>query len=373
MSWLLMQTALSYVPYSDSIEKEHPNEARTFSELAGTMRHISEIVNDRSRHAYRAVHAKSHCLLKADMTVLDDVGAPFRQGLFQAGSQYPIIMRFSTNPGDVLPDSISSPRGLAAKVVGIMNAEMVPNHMGQVTQDFVLVNGTKAFGAPDAAAFLKGVQLLERHVTDSDGLKQFVSTGTRLLESVLESVGGGSEALRGFGHPETNILGESFYSKAPVRYGNYIAKLGIEPVSENLKQLTGKHVPHLGTRYSGLRDEAVKFFETETAEWNVCIQLCTDLERMPVEDPSVPWPEDLSPYVPVARIVARPQNAYSSERRVYADEKLSFNPWHCLAAHRPLGNIMRARFHAYKASTEFRHSANGQEMVEPRSIGELPD
>jgi hypothetical protein len=74
-----------------------------------------------------------------------------------------------------------------------------------------------------------------------------------------------------------------------------------------------------------------------------------------------------------AKIVARPQNAYSLERRVYVDEKLSFDPWHCLLAHRPLGNIMRARFHAYQASTDFRHSANGREMVEPRSIGELPD
>src|SRR5580658_2690120 len=359
----------SYVPFSDSVEKEHPGEALIFSELAVAMRHISEIVNGRSRSAFRSVHAKSHCLLRAQMTVLNDISPPFQQGLFQAGAEHPMIMRFSTNPGDILPDSISSPRGLAIKVVGLENSEMVPSHVGQVTQDFVLVNGSKAFGAPDAASFLKGVKLLEQHVTDSEGLKQLVSTSTRLLEKILESVGGGSDALKGFGHPETNILGESFYSKAPVRYGVYIAKLGIEPVSENLKQLTGKHVPHLGQRYSGLRDEAVKSFETETAEWNVCIQLCTDLEKMPVEDPSIEWPEDLSPYVPVARIVARPQNAYSSERRVYVDEKLSFNPWHCLAAHRPLGNIMRPRFHGYKASTEFRHLANGREMVEPRSIG----
>jgi hypothetical protein len=53
---------------------------------------------------------------------------------------------------------------------------VVPSHVGQVTQDFVLVNGSKAFGAPDAAAFLKSVKLLEHHVTDSDGPKQFVST-----------------------------------------------------------------------------------------------------------------------------------------------------------------------------------------------------
>jgi hypothetical protein len=156
-------------------------------------------------------------------------------------------MRFSTNPGDVLPDSISSPRGLAIKVVGVVSFEMVPNHAGQVTQDFVLVNGSKAFGVPDAASFLKGVKLLEQHVTDSEGLKQLVSTSTRLFEKILESVGGGSETLKAFGHPETNILGETFYSKAAIRCGSYIAKLSIQPASDNLKELTGKVVPGLAS------------------------------------------------------------------------------------------------------------------------------
>jgi len=88
---------MSYVPFSDSVEKEHPGEALTFSEIVGAMRHIAEIVNDRSRNAFRSVHAKSHCLLKAEMTVRNDIAPPFQQGLFQAGAGYPIIMRFSTN------------------------------------------------------------------------------------------------------------------------------------------------------------------------------------------------------------------------------------------------------------------------------------
>jgi hypothetical protein len=361
---------LHYIPYSDSVEVKRADEDSTFSELSASLRHIAEIVNDRARNAFRSFHAKSHALLKAQMTVLSDIPTPFQQGLFQAGRDYPIIMRFSTNPGDILPDSISSPRGLALKVVGV-SGDMLPIHSGQVTQDFLLVN-SKAFGAPNAAGLLKNVKLLEQHVSDPEGLKQLVSTSTRLLENVLEAVGGESETLKAFGHPETNILGESF-CQAAIRYGEYIAKFSVQPASENLKRLTGKHVEHLGQRYSGLRDEAVKFFETETAEWDFCVQLCTDLEKMPVEDASVKWPEDLSPYVPVARIVAGPQNAYSAARRVYVDERLSFNPWHCLAAHRPLGNIMRSRFEAYKVSSDFRHSANGREMIEPKSIDELPD
>jgi len=33
----------TYVPFSDSVEKEHPAEALTFSEIAASMRHISEM------------------------------------------------------------------------------------------------------------------------------------------------------------------------------------------------------------------------------------------------------------------------------------------------------------------------------------------
>ena len=38
-------------------------------------------------------------------------------------------------------------------------------------------------------------------------------------------------------------------------------------------------------------------------------------------------------------------------------ESLSFDPWHALEAHRPLGNMMRARNHAYRPSTQERCAA----------------
>ena len=115
------------------------------------------------------------------------------------------------------------------------------------------------------------------------------------------------------------------------------------------------------------------FFQRETGVWELRVQLCTDLTKMPVEDTSVEWDERLSPSLTVARVTAQPQNAYSDARRVWVDEQLSFTPWHGLAAHRPLGSIMRARLKAYQASSQFRHTAEGRSMVEPRSIEELPD
>ena len=40
----------------------------------------------------------------------------------------------------------------------------------------------------------------------------------------------------------------------------------------------------------------------ERAEWEIGVQLCVDLKTMPIEDASIVWPEDQSPYVPVARL-----------------------------------------------------------------------
>jgi len=48
-------------------------------------------------------------------------------------------MRFSTLPGDVLDDSVSTPRGLAMKVIGV-EGERLEGSEGDVTQDFVLIN-----------------------------------------------------------------------------------------------------------------------------------------------------------------------------------------------------------------------------------------
>jgi len=362
---------MNFVPYTPSVEVKKPDEDQVIDELAATMQKISATFGDRARHASRAVHAKSHGLLKGELHVLDNLAEPYRQGIFARPSTYGVAMRFSTIPGDILADSISTPRGLGLKIIGIGGAEMVPEHAGQNTQDFVLVN-SRGFGAPDSAAFLKQVQLLEKHAGDSQALKQAVSTVARAAEVTVEAFGGKSALLTTFGHPETNLLGDNYSSQAPMRYGNYIAKISLEPASANLKELTDKSI-HVGDNFSALRDLIVDFFKTESAEWEVKVQLCTDLEKMPIEDLSVEWDEKESPYVPVGRVVVPAQNAYSPARQVYFDELLSFSPWHSTVEHQPLGNVMRARRKAYPMVTKYRHSANGRELVEPHSLAEIPD
>jgi hypothetical protein len=101
------------------------------------------------------------------------------------------------------------------------------------------------------------------------------------------------------------------------------------------------------------------------------VQLCTDLEAMPIEDASVPWPEDRSPYLAVARISVPRQVAWSEAKSATLDDRLAFNPWHGLSAHRPIGSIMRARKMAYRRSALARAQRNGCSIIEPNTISDL--
>jgi hypothetical protein len=79
---------------------------------------------------------------------------------------------------------------------------------------------------------------------------------------------------------------------------------------------------------------------------------------MPIENAAVMWPEEISPYRPIARITVKPQVAWSEARSAAVDDGMSFSPWHGLAAHRPLGGIMRVRKAVYEMAKKFRAEKN---------------
>jgi hypothetical protein len=273
----------NFLLYTPEIEAIRANEQEVSAQISDAMRRISVAIGDQFRHTMRPVHAKSHGLLRAKLSIQGDVPEQYRQGLFAEPGTFDAIVRLSTIPGDILPDNVSSPRGWAIKVIGTpAAAAMLPGHEQHHTQDFLCETG-KAFGVPDAEAFLKQILFFEKHATDSPTLKEAVSTAARLAESAIETVGGRIETLKKLGYPQTHILGEFFYSQTPLRYGNYIAKIAFVPASKNLVALKDKKLEHPGN-HSALRDAVVRFFKTQRAEWNICAQLATDIEKTPVED-----------------------------------------------------------------------------------------
>ena len=341
------------------------------------MQHITRKMAARYRHAYRPVHAKSHGVVVGTMEVLGDLPEELAQGMFVPGASYPVVMRFSTNPGDMLADNVSSPRGLALKVLNVPGEQTAAN-AGATTQDFVCINAN-AFGAPDPAGFLKQIKLFDDNLDTSEGVKHAVSVAARAANSVLKVVHLPSATLEGIGAAAVHPLGESFSTVAPLRYGAYVAKIGFAPGSENLKELTGKGID-LDEDYNALQLQIKRFFHKESAVWDVKVQLALQAEPgaeekdkdFPIEKADTPWPEEKSPWRTVARITIAAQDSYSDARQLFVDEQMSFSPWHALAAHQPLGGIMRSRLKAYEEARKYRAQRNGREITEPKSVDEIP-
>lgn len=351
------------IPYSWTVESSDPDEAETIRELISTLLKISQITYADGHHALRSVHAKSHALLEGQLTVLPTLRPELAQGIFEVPGTFPVLMRLSSSPGDLLNDSVSTPRGLAIKVIGVHGVRL-PGSEADTTQDFVMLN-ERAFAAPNAKKFLGSLKLLASTTDKAPALKSALSATLRGAERLLETAGGHSATLRALGgEPATHPLGETYFTQVPLRFGEYVAKMSLAPVSPALTRLEGVALP-ITESPDALREALQEFFTRDEAIWELRAQLCRDLKKMPVEDASVVWPEDLSPYLPVARLVVPRQQAWSEARARVLDDGSSFSPWHGIEAHRPLGSVMRARKAAYEASVRFRESHNGRPVAEP--------
>jgi hypothetical protein len=356
------------IPYDASFEHVDADEADTIAELQEALLKISHTTFADSGHGLRSVHAKCHGLLRGEMRVLGGLQPPWAQGIFERPRTYPVVMRLSTSPGDLLADSVSLPRGVAIKVLGV-EGERLPGSEDATTQDFLMVDGPN-FLAPDAKHFLNSVKLLAATTDKAEGLKKGLSAVLRVAERALESADVESGTLKGLGgHPMTHILGETFFTQAPLRHGQYMGKFSLVPVSPQLTALTGAPLD-LVKRPDGLREAVRDYFRDHGAEWELRVQLCTDLETMPIEDASVPWPQMQSPYVAVARITAPRQVSWDGVRSMAMDDRLCFSPWHGVVAHQPLGSVMRARKQVYAASAQFRGQHNGCPMHQARTVDE---
>ena len=117
--------------------------------------------------------------------------------------------------------------------------------------------------------------------------------------------------------------------------------------------------------YPTLADE----LQANAFDFDLQVQLCTDLEAMPVNETTVEWPEKLSPFVTVGRVHVPRQDISGTLTSERADA-LAFNAWRVTEEHRPLGEIMQTR-RIYSASVRMRRTINHQPQTEPASADEV--
>lgn len=354
------------VRYSPDVE---PDERETIAKLDEQFRHILETTSKDYGHAVRSVHAKAHGIARGTFTVAAGLPDELAQGLFAKPGAYEAILRISTNAGDILDDSIALPRGLALKILGV-EGERLPGSDGDATQDFIMVNGP-VFAAKDAKAFLGNLSMLAKTTDKAEGLKKALSGVLHATSTVLGAVGIESATIDQLGGaPQVHPLGATYYSQTPFRFGDHIVKWSLKPVSKALVDLTDETIAIHG-RPDALREEVSRDLVEKGGTWEFQVQLDTDLDAMPIEDPTVLWDEKTSPFRTVATLVVEPQSAWVTGITDKTDDALSYNIWHGLAAHRPLGGVNRARNETYRKSHEFRARFNGCPMDEPRTLADV--
>lgn len=349
--------------FTPEIEQIRPDEQDTITGLDAAFDTILDRTSKDYGRAVRAVHAKAHGILSGEMMIDDGLPPELAQGLFAKPGRHAVLMRLSTNAGDILPDDISLPRGLALKVLDV-DGERLPGAEGR-TQDFVMVNG-EVFQAKTADKFLGNLKLLAKTTDRIEGTKQVASAFLRGVNSALTAVGIESPAINSLGGaPNVDPLGETYYSTTPFRYGNYIAKFSIAPLAPALTARTGKIIDATD-RPDAIRETVREEMRGIDGRWEFRVQLCRDLDAQPVEDPTKRWDEKDAPFQRVAVIEVRAQDSWDPAQVQRVDEAMRFSVWTGLAAHQPLGNINRARRAPYRHSADFRARFNGCPFHEPR-------
>lgn len=297
----------------------------------------------------RGGNTKTHGVVRASVTVLDDLPPAFRQGVFSQAGSYNAWVRFS-GPGPDVPADINDVGfgSMAIKLMDVPGQKLMDEE--QYTQDFIGVS-TPTFVTPDIAenAKLQYWSLLDLPIF------YFLNPRDSHVRDML------MQAL--WNETLYNPLGTRYWSCVPYLLGEGQAMMySFAPRSPVVTDIPG--LPFGSPSPDYLRDNLRQTLEDGGVEFDLLVQLQTDAHRMPIEHAGVRWPEHLSPFVPVARIHI-PAQDFDTPARADLARRLKMNPWHCLPEHRPLGNQSRARRRMYQTLSDFRQQMNAVSHSEP--------
>lgn len=340
------------IRYTDDLEVIGPDEDAVIAETVTRMTHLMQVAFEEHRHATSATHAKTHGVVTGRLEVLADLPPELAQGLFAKPGAYEVVVRFASEPGTLEPDTVQRARGVALKVLS------VPGQMlrtGWTSQD-LLFNSWPVIPQGDADSFLNLIR------TRDTGPGAMAGPPARPL----------TEEDQLFDRtPNVHPLAVTHYSQGAFRYGEHVAKFALAPVGAAQLAQAERQVPD-DAAPGVLKDWVAEHFATHGASYELRVQLCTDLQRMPIEDASVEWLQELSPYRVVARLELPVQDSFSAARRVFAEDVLSWRPWYGLAAHRPLGSINRLRRTGYEQLGARRHEMNAVAEQDPTTQADVP-
>lgn len=290
----------------------------------------------------RALHLKQHIGAVGELAITASVAGA---GLFaERGRTFPVYVRFSNGSARTQPDKRPDVRGFSLKVVGVPGKKLIAGLEDEQTQDFLFIDQSaipfrdpEEFMTFQRAAKDGPLPLLPR-LLSGFGLRRALQVIKRLIKL----------------QPVSSYATHIFHTGAPIAFGDTAVKLALVPVPNATQAPVGET---LGA------DLAARLCAGPLV-WSLQAQRFIDDQATPIEDASIEW---TGPFVELATLRLPRQDVASprGEEISALVGQFSFDPWHSIEAHRPLGAIMRARAATYRVSSVGRNAAPEPTTVLP--------
>jgi hypothetical protein len=296
----------------------------------------------------RGGNTKTHGIVRGEFIVHDNLPEKLRRGIYAQPNTYRAWVRFS-GPGPYITPDIDDVgfMSISIKLMGVPGPKLMDEE--KFTLDMFGVS-TPTFVTPDTKA---NAQLQIESLKNAQMFYFLNFQRPHILDMIMQSL---------WIKTQSSPFEAPYFSCVPYLLGEGQAiQYSVWPKS---KERTP--IPRLPFRPPDdyLRDAMISALDRGDVEFDIRLQLQTDPQLMPIENNAVLWPERLSPRISVATL-RLPRQKFNSPAQMNFAKQLSYNPWHCIPEHRPLGNQSRARRRMYETLSKLRHTMNAVPHYEP--------
>jgi catalase len=334
-------------PQADSYlgEKIGPTEADDATKLAENLSEkiLSDYTNGLAR---RDAHPKAHGCVKAQFKVNKKLDPKLQAGIFQPGVGYDAIVRFSNgSPNASGDDGDGDTRGMAIKILGVEGEKLFLDPKYPNSVDLIQISAPYFF------------------VNASSGYTEFFRIANKGVSFSLVKIPfilgwqGTVNAAKMMSQKISNPLDVNYFSVTPYQHGvgesRKAIKFSSSPCEERSKEeAQDQSSPNF------LRHAMQDRLQGEEACFDFKIQTRPDAS-FEVEDVVKEWDAEKAPFVPVGQIII-PKQLFDTAVLNEACEKMTYNPWHTIAEHKPLGTINRMRRVVYQTISTLRSEMNSK-------------
>ena len=296
----------------------------------------------------RGGNTKTHGIVRGEFIIHDKLPENFRRGIYAIPRSYPAWVRFS-GPGPYITPDIDDVgfMSISVKLMDVPGQKLADDE--KFTQDMFGVS-PPTFVTPDTRA---NAQLQIQSGKNAQILYFVNLHDSHVLDLIMQGL---------WIKTQSSPFEAPYFSDVPYLIGEGQAmEYSFWPKSNRKTR-----IPNLPFRPPDnyLRNAMVASLASGDVEFDVRVQMQTDAFLMPIENAGVLWPEKLSPRVSVATL-RLPRQTFDYPAQLEFARVLSYNPWHSIAEHRPLGNQGRARRRMYAELAQLRQSMNGVTHYEP--------